>query len=139
VSQPDEEILSPFNILRRLKHVHITGVSERFAHRMSNLMKSDEPVVDLPKMYRNVDRFARAYGREGRFPKDELERVELAMDSSDADAFYKARDLLMCEIKKSLDKAHDRVFKYDPDPVSARSASHKSLVDRENVAKTLRG
>jgi hypothetical protein len=56
----DEEILRPFGILRRLRHVDVTGVSPQFAAELSELMKSDSPVTDLPKIYYHLTRHINA-------------------------------------------------------------------------------
>jgi hypothetical protein len=44
------EILRPFGILRRLRYVDVTGVSPQLVAELRELMKSDSPVTDLPKM-----------------------------------------------------------------------------------------
>src|SRR5271170_4370912 len=49
-----EEILRPLNLLRRLQHIELTGVSPQFATELSKLAKSDRPILDLPKMYDNL-------------------------------------------------------------------------------------
>src|SRR5271170_5646890 len=94
----DEEILRPFGILRRLRHVDVTGVSPQFAAELSELMKSDSPVIDLPKMYYHFSRQTRAilwYGRRGFNTFDLLSPARQAMDAAD---FYKHRDKVLWEV-----------------------------------------
>ena len=52
------EILRPLYLLRRLEHIEVTGVSPQFAAELSELVKSDRPIIDLEKMYDSLTRYA---------------------------------------------------------------------------------
>jgi hypothetical protein len=134
--QLDQEILRPFNLLRRIQHVNFTGVSPQFAARLSNLVKSDCPVIDLPKMYDSLeDYFNTCVSDELReeFPDEYLDLAEDAMDVGNVTEFYKHRNKVMWEVEKSLRKEHADVFKHDPDPVSSRLSSHEFVADQERL------
>jgi hypothetical protein len=122
----DEEILRPFNLLRRLHHVDITGVSPGFAAKLSSLMKGKSSVIDLPKMYSNLERYASVFLTDElheSFPAEYLDSAEDAMDAGEVQKFYMYREEVMCEVEKAMRKEHADVFKNDPDPISSRSSS----------------
>jgi hypothetical protein len=135
--QLDEEVLRPFSLLRRLHHVDITGVSPQFAARLSNLMKSDNPVTDLPKMYNSLERYASLFVNdelgepdEG-FPEEYLDLAEEAMDAGNAKDFYNHRGKMMWEVEKFMRRERADVFKDDPDPVFSRLSNHDFIASQE--------
>ena len=52
--------LGPFALLRNLKSVTFTGVSSRIAEELGRVMMSQQPVVDLPRMYDNLIEYTEA-------------------------------------------------------------------------------
>ena len=51
-------ILKTLTLLRQLKHVEFTGMSLPFAAKLSNITKSNYPVIDLLKMYDSLENYA---------------------------------------------------------------------------------
>jgi hypothetical protein len=131
-----EEILRPFGTLRRLRHVHVTGVSQQFATKLGELMRGDSPVIDLPRMYESLAQYTYAsLSRESLTskPHEYIRLAQQAMDVGNAPDFYKYRDKVLREVQKILRESRQRVFEYDPDPVSPRLSSDASVAQRERV------
>ena len=132
----DEEILRPFGILRRLRHVDVTGVSPQFAAELSELMKSDSPVTDLPKMYYCLTRHTDAVlsqSSQDVDPFDLLFPAEQAMDAGNAADFYKHRDKVLWEVEKIARENYQRIFGYDPDPVASRLSNNAFVTEQERL------
>ena len=130
----DEEALRPFKLLRRLRHVSFRGASPALVAKLTRLMKSDVPVVDLPKMYDNLENYAYANADEevpGTFLEEYLYRAQDAMDDGNEADFYIHRNQVMWEIEKILRKEQADVFKDDPNPISSRLSSHEFAHDQE--------
>ena len=134
--QLNEEILRPFDTLRRLRHVEVTGVSAPFAATLSGLMKGDSPVTDLPRMYDSLAQYTYAsLSRRGAnvIPHDHLHLAQQAMDAGNAADFYKHRDKVLWEVEKIARENHERIFQYDPNPVASRLSSNASVAQRERL------
>jgi hypothetical protein len=132
----DEEVLRPFGILRRLRHVDVTGVSPQFAAELSELMKSDSPVTDLPKMYCRLSRHTHAVLSQSSRdvnPFDLLFPAEQAMDAGNAADFYKHRDKVLWEVEKIARENYQRIFGYDPDPVASRLSNNAFVTEQERL------
>ena len=132
----DEEALRPFKLLRRLRHVRFSGVSPPLVAKLTSLMKSDIAVVDLPKMYDNLENYAYANADEevpGTFLEEYLYRAQDAMDDGNETDFYIHRNQVMWEVEKLLRKEQADVFKDDPNPISSRLSSHEFAHDQEHL------
>jgi hypothetical protein len=132
----DEEILRPFNLLRRLHHVDITGVSPDFAAKLSSLMKGDASVIDLPKMYSSLERYDSIFVSDtihDMLSEDYVGFAEDAMDAGDVQNFYKYRDMLMWEVEKALRRENADVFKNDPDPISSRLSNRDFVGNQKRI------
>jgi hypothetical protein len=137
-----ERFLRPFGILRRLRHVDVTGVSPQFAAELSELMKSDSQVADLPKMYDHLARHARtvlSQSSRGVNPFDDfLFDVEEAMDAGNVADFCKHRDKVLWEVEKIARENYQQIFQYDPDPVASRLSNNAFVIEQERL-KNLAG
>jgi hypothetical protein len=132
----NEEILRPFGILRRLRHVDVTGVSPQFAAELSELMQSDSPVIDLPKMYHRLTQHTHAVLSQSSRdvnPFDLLFPAEQAMDTGNAADFYKHRDMVLWEVEKIARENYQRIFRYDPDPVASRLSNNAFVAEQERL------
>ena len=132
----DEEILRPFGILRRLRHVDVTGVSPQFAAELSELMKSDSPVTDLPKMYYRLTRHIHAVLPQSSRdvnPSDLLFPARQAMDIGNAADFYKHRDKVLWEVEKIARENYQRIFRCDPDPVASMLSNNAFVAEQERL------
>jgi hypothetical protein len=87
---PYETVLRPFNLLRRLRHMEVTGVSPQFAAELSNLAKSDCAVIDLPKMHWQLRNYLSLYFKEEvrDIPREEYWLADDAVDAGNATDFY---------------------------------------------------
>jgi hypothetical protein len=136
-----EEILRPFDTLRRLRHVHMTGVSPQFATRLGELMRGDSPVIDLPRMYESLAQYTYASlsrGNANFIPHEYICLAQQAMDVGNAADFYKYRDKVLWEVQKVLRESHQRVFEYDPDPVASKLSSLASVAQQERLENPAR-
>jgi hypothetical protein len=132
----DEEILRPFGVLRRLRHVDVTGVSPQFAAELCGLMKSDSQVTDLPKMYNRLTRHTHAVLSQSSRdvnPFDLLFSAKQAMDADNAADFYNHRDKVLWEVEKVARENYQRIFLYDPDPVAARLSNNAFFTEQERL------
>jgi hypothetical protein len=132
----DEEILRPFGILRRLRHVDVTGVSPQFAAKLNGLMKIDSPVTDLPKMYYHLALHTRKvfyYCRQSVNPFDLLSPARQAMDAGNAADFYKHRDKVLWEVGKITSENYQHIFRYDPDPDASRLSNDAFVAEQERL------
>lgn len=126
----DEEILRPLNLLRRLQHIELTGVSPQFATKLSKLAKSDRPILDLPKMYDNLEGYGyRLFGAELHkiFQNEDLHLAKDAMDAGNVTDFYKYRDRVIWGFEGSLKERRADIFKNDPDPIHSRLSNHEFI------------
>jgi hypothetical protein len=136
-----EGILRPFGILRRLRHVNVTGVSPQFAAKLSELMRGDSPVTDLPKMYYRLTEHTYAVLSQSSRdvnPFDLLFPTKEAMDAGNAADFYKHRDKVLWELEKiAREESYQRIFRDDPDPVASRLSNNAFVAEQmrlENLA-----
>jgi len=132
----DEEILRPFGILRRLRHVDVTGVSPQFAAKLSGLMKIDSPVTDLPKMYYHLALHTHKvfyYCRQSVHSFDLLSPARQAMDAGNAADFYKHRDKVLWEVGKITSENYQHIFRYDPDPDASRLSNEAFVAEQERL------
>jgi hypothetical protein len=132
----DEEILRPFGILRRLRHVDVTGVSPQFAAELSELMKSDSPVTDLPKMYYHLAQHTDAVLSQSIRDVNSFDLLfpaKQAMDASNAADFYKHRDDVLWEVEKIARENYKQIFRYDPDPVASRLPNNAFVAEQERL------
>jgi len=121
----NEKILRPLYLLRRLQHIEVTGVSPQFAAELSELAKSDRPIIELEKMYDSLKDYT--YGstdgdideREV-FSEEDMKLAENAIEVGNVTDFYKYRDRVICDVDKFLRKRHADAFKNDPDPIRSR-------------------
>ena len=131
-----EEILRPFGILRRLRHVDVTGVSPQFAAELSELMKGDSPVTDLPEMYYCLTRYTRtvlSQHSRGANSFDLLFPAEQAMNTGNATDFYKCRDKVLWEMEKIAREDYRRVFQSDSNPLASRLSSNTFIAEQERL------
>jgi hypothetical protein len=119
-SNLDEEILRPLNLLRQLRHIKLTGVSPQFATELSELMKSDRPVIEPLKMYDNLEEYVDCFTTHrlrGAYREKDLELAGKAAEADNLIDFYDYRDKVIWEIHEFLAKKCAGVFRNDPDPI----------------------
>ena len=122
-------------LLRRLQHIEVTGVSPQFAAELSELVKSDRPIIDLEKMYDSLTRYA--YGsvngdideREV-FSEEDMKLAENAIEVDNVTDFYKYRDRVIWDVDKFLRKRHADAFKNDPDPIRSRLSDFEFIAEQ---------
>ena len=126
----DEEILRPLNLLRRLQHIEFTGVSPQFATELSKLAKSDRPIIDLPKMYDNLEGYGYAVADFHQiFQNEDLRLAKDAMDAGNVTDFYKYRDRVIWGFERFLKEKRADIFKNDPDPIHSRLSNHEFITE----------
>jgi len=130
----DEEILRPLNLLRRLQHIEFTGVSPQFATELSKLAKSDRPIIDLPKMYDNLEGYGYRYTPAEFYQiflqNENLHLAKDAMDTGNVTDFYKYRDRVIWGFERFLKERRAEIFKNDPDPIHSRLSNHEFITER---------
>jgi len=132
----DEEILRPFGILRRLRHVDVTGVSPQFAAELSELMKGDSPVTDLPMMFYRLARHTPAVLSQSNRDVSSLDLLfpaKQAMNAGNAADFYKCRDKVLWEVEKVAREDYRRIFQSDPDPLASRLSNNAFIAEQERL------
>ena len=92
--------LGPFALLRNLKSVTFTGVSSRIAEELGRVMMSQQPVVDLPRMYDNLIEYTEArisYGHCRMCCRafDHADRALIEIDMEDERAFRRSRSKIL--------------------------------------------
>lgn len=128
----DEEVLRPLNLLRRIQHIEFTGVSPQFAAELTELVKSDRPIIELLKMHdslRNYVYNSIVGGRQG-------EDLQLAGNAAEADNmtdFCRYRDKLIWAVDKFLRKQREDVFKNDPDPTRSMRSNHEFVAEQDRL------
>ena len=133
----DEEILRPLSLLRRLKDVDFSGVCPHFAAGLIEVMKSDCPVVDLPKMFNNLDYYTDSIFADDPPLESSLDEVfvlaQNAMDEGNEAEFYKYRNKVMWEIDKIRSQELVDVFKHDPDPMASSLSNSDFIREQRHV------
>ena len=134
----NEKTLWPLYLLRRLQHIEVTGVSPQFAAELSELAKSDRPIIDLEKMYDSLSRYA--YGSiegnidEGEvFSEEDMRLAENAVEAGNVMDFYKYRDAVIWDLEKFLRKQRADAFKNDPDPIFSRLSSLEFIAEQDRL------
>jgi hypothetical protein len=134
----DEEILRPLQLLRRLQHIEFTGVSPQFAVEMTELMKSDRPIVDLQKMFDALEDYAyrsindKIDEREV-FSEEDMRLAEEAMEACNVTNFYKYRNKVIWDLEKFLRKQRADAFKNDPDPTCSRLSNLEFIAEQDRL------
>jgi len=132
----NEKILRPLYLLRRLQHIEVTGVSPQFATELSRLAKSDRPIINLPKMYDNLEGYGYRYvGAEFHqmFQNEDLRRAKDAMDAGNVTDFYKYRDRVIWRLEIFLKERRADIFKNDPDPIHSRLSNHEFITEQDRL------
>jgi hypothetical protein len=131
----DEEILRPLNLLRRIQHIEFTGVSPQFAAELTELVKSDRPIIDPLKMHDSLQNYV--YNITGDdIDERQEDDVQLAGNAAEADNmtdFYRYRDKLIWAVDKFLRKQREDVFKNDPDPTCSRRSNHEFVAEQDRL------
>jgi hypothetical protein len=127
----DEEILRPLNSLRRIRHIEFTGVSPQFAAELTELVKSDRPIIEPLKMYDSLKSYVDNYISDG--TEEDLELAENAAEADNMPEFYRYRDKLIWTIEKFLRKEREDVFKNDPDPTRSRLSNHEFIAEQDRL------
>ena len=134
----NEKMLRPLYLLRRLQHIEVTGVSPQFAAELSELAKSDRPIIELEKMYDSLTGYA--YGsinddideREV-FSEEDMKLAENAVEVGNVTDFYKYRDRVIWDIEKFLRKQRADAFKNDPDPICSRLSNLEFIAEQDRL------
>jgi hypothetical protein len=134
----NEKILRPLYLLRRLQHIEVTGVSPQFAAELSELAKSDRPIIELEKMFDSLTGYA--YGSVGGgirsrevFSEEDMKLAENAIEAGNVTEFYKYRDRVIWDVEKFLRKRRAGAFKNDPDPICSRLSNLEFIAEQDRL------
>ena len=127
-SKMDDEILNPFLYLRGCESATVKGISKARAEKISTLMTSKDPVIDLDRMYTAIASYALSithggYAEHGLIEPRLAKSIRLlcshelvkARDNDNAEAFCKQRRRLMTFISAYIMHQQTCAFAYDPD------------------------
>jgi hypothetical protein len=112
------QALTPFALLRRLKHVEVHGIDSEIAEELKRVMTSNTPTVDLAMMHESLNEYTFACIRYEhclvcRMSTRYLERAEHAADMEDETAFKEARSKIFSLIAEHQEQQRVKACQHD--------------------------